>query len=259
MIMKQTACTLLVAAAFLMLASCSPQSYLLPMEIRQGSVSGMDLGGGKTISVVYLSDSDTAAQSRHFKLAEQLARSLEDGYYGGNHEAVDLYCLDRTIGADYTARDTLISLIVRTGDDVVFLLHGDNPETETYQLSALDSMSGSDDVLSFAGKVADLGKEFAPIWRQYVFELYFTESSSRLSEAAALAEQMRWDEAADLWLKEVGSRGVYRRSCSAYNLAVACAIKGNKALALQWLDRSDAVCKLPASDALRKLLKHSSK
>lgn len=242
-----------VAAALLMLASCSPQAFVLPVEMRQGSPCGMDFGGGKTLSVVYLSDPDTTVQARHFAQAEKLARRLENDYFGGNHEAVDLYCLDHTPGTDYAAKETLIDLVVRTGDDVVFLF-GPAAAEDDYQLSVLDSMSGSDEVRSFAGKNKTLGKEFAPNWKEYLFELYYIDLSDSFGEAAQLAAGMHWEEAARIWLKEVSRRNVYRRACAAYNLAVACTVKGDKALALKWLDRADAACKLPASNPLRKLL-----
>jgi len=242
-----------VAAALLMLASCGPQAFVLPVELRQGSASGMDLGGGKTLSIIYLTDADTTVQAGQAVLAEKLARRLENDYFGGNHEAVDIYCLDREEGTDYTAKETLIDLVVRTGDDVVFLLQRPS-EPDGYQLSVIDSMSGSDEVRSFAGKASAIGKQFAPNWKEYLFELYSMEFSNNFEDAAQYASAMRWDDAMKLWMEEASSHNAYRRSCAAYNLAVGCTVKGDRKLALKWLDKSDAVYKLPASGALRSLL-----
>ena len=43
-----------------------------------------------------------------------------------------------------------------------------------------------------------------------------------------------------------------KRSCAEYNIAIACLMLGDAELAIEWLDRSDADCNLPMSEALRK-------
>ena len=44
-----------------------------------------------------------------------------------------------------------------------------------------------------------------------------------------------------------------KKACAEYNIAVACYMLGDYALALEWLDRSDADNNMPTlSDAMRK-------
>ncbi len=50
------------------------------------------------------------------------------------------------------------------------------------------------------------------------------------------------------------SKDMLKRSCAEYNIAIACLMLGDAELAIEWLDRSDADCKLPMSDVLRKRL-----
>jgi hypothetical protein len=59
----------------------------------------------------------------------------------------------------------------------------------------------------------------------------------------------------DQWFKLLDSYDLMKRACAEYNIAVACYMLGDYALAEQWLDRSDADNKLPnMSDSFRKRL-----
>ena len=153
---------LLTALAGLLLAACGPQTYTKYMQVRQPSRAGIDLTK-RTMSVVYLSDPDSLTETASSRQAIFLARNLENQYFDGE-EKVALYRLDKDPAGDYTQRDTLIRMVVGTGDDVVFLV--DTPEQghqAAYNVYVLDSMSGSDEVKKFAGE-SRIGDEFAPDW-----------------------------------------------------------------------------------------------
>ena len=104
-----------LAAAFLALAACSPQTFTMNVDMRYPSKSGLDLSR-KTMSIVYMDDgsADTTFNNR---IASALARNLEQEYFRGN-EAVGVY----KVPADSVTLDFMHNLVMDTGDDVVFLL-----------------------------------------------------------------------------------------------------------------------------------------
>ena len=128
--MKTMKRTLFLAAAAVLLGACGPQTFTMNMEMRHPSLSGLDLGG-KSLSVVYLDapGKDTVF-SKH--LATGFAEALEKDYFEGR-EAVAVYRMEQQPGADYASRDTLLNLILDSGDDVVFLF--DVPVFEEATLS----------------------------------------------------------------------------------------------------------------------------
>ena len=71
-------------------------------------------------------------------------------------------------------------------------------------------------------------------------------------KAMEYADALQWKPAIDIWLELLDTNDLLKRSCAAYNLALATYMLGDYDLALLWLDRSDADNRLPMSETLRK-------
>lgn len=245
---------LLTALAGLLLTACGPQTYTKYMHVRQPSRSGMDLSK-RTMSVVYLSDKDSLTEIASAKQANFLAANLEKNYFGGE-EKVAIYRLDKDPKGDYSQRDTLIRMVVGTGDDVVFLI--DTPEQghqAAYNVYVLDSMSGSDEVKKFAGKNR-IGDEFSPEWVLVNFDVLYFEAASRWDKATDYVEEDQWEEAMKVWMEIASdSSNNLRRAAACYNTAIASWLLGEKELAIKWLDRADASYQLDSAKTLRRLFK----
>ena len=111
--------TLLCAAGVMLLgASCSPQALPLSLEMRHPSRSGLDLAR-KTFAVVYEEEGNASDSLFSEKMASSFASRLEADYFGGE-QMVCIYKIPVGAG-DYTSRDSLISLAMTSGEDVVFL------------------------------------------------------------------------------------------------------------------------------------------
>ena len=121
----------LALTACVLAVSCAPQSFILNSEMRGPSASGLDLGG-KSMAVVYLyaNEADTLFGA---SLASGFATRLEEDYFGGN-SFVDIYKMPFRRGADYSAKDSLVALVMDTGKDVVFVF--DTPQFGTPEVSA---------------------------------------------------------------------------------------------------------------------------
>lgn len=243
---------LLTALAGLLVTACGPQTYTKYLQIRQPSRSGMDLSK-RTMSVVYLSDADSLTESAASRQANLLAANLEKDYFEGEQK-VAIYRLDKDPKGDYSQRDTLIRMVVGTGDDVVFLV--DTPAAEqpsAYQVYVLDSMSGSDEVKKFAG-TSRIGDEFVPDWYVVSLAVLYFESSNRWDKAMDYVEEDRWSEAMTVWMDIAAeAKNPVRRAAACYDTAIASWLLGQKALAIKWLDRADAFSVLDESKSLRRL------
>ena len=243
---------LLTALAGLLLAACGPQTYTKYMHVRQPSRSGIDLSK-RTMSVVYLSDADSLTEIASSKQANFLAANLEKSYFEGEQK-VAIYRLDKDPKGDYSQRDTLIRMIVGTGDDVVFLV--DTPEQghqAAYNVYVLDSMGGSDEVKKFAGENR-IGDEFSPEWVLVNFDVLYFESASRWDKAMDYVEVDRWSDALKVWMEIASDTGnSVRRAAACYDAAIATWLLGDKQLAVKWLDRADASYKLDSAKTLRRL------
>lgn len=139
--MKQVRFFALAAAAAVSISalySCDPQAFSMNVEMRYPSKSGLDLAG-KSIAVVYLEDDARRDSVFNEYLANGFASSLEKEYFGGE-QAVSLYRLGKKTGADYASVDSLASLVMSTGDDVVFLF--DAPEFGDVSVSDVQPMPG---------------------------------------------------------------------------------------------------------------------
>lgn len=106
---------ILLGLLALALAACSPQTFTMSVDMRYPSKSGIDLTR-KTMSIVYMDDgqADTTFSNA---VASSLARSLEEDYFSGR-VAIGVY----KIPADSVSLDLMHSLVMDSGDDVVFLL-----------------------------------------------------------------------------------------------------------------------------------------
>lgn len=119
--MKKTSLSrgLALASIVLALASCAPQAFVIRPEMRTASKSGLNLAG-KSMAVVYLTEGKEVSDAFNASIAEGFATRLEQDYFGG-HEAIGLFKMPSISGSDYSAKDSLIRLVMDSGQDVVFL------------------------------------------------------------------------------------------------------------------------------------------
>ena len=96
-----------------------------------------------------------------------------------------------------------------------------------------------------------LSSSFKAQWKHEQYSVVYFETPQWL-RALDYAEMYEWKMAMDIWLQLLDTNDMLKRSCAAYNLAVATYMLGDYDLASEWLDRSDADNELPLSDALRK-------
>ena len=125
--------------------------------------------------------------------------------------------------------------------------YSDGKQTpETIKSRALKTLP----LLGFeAGKT--VSGNFKSQWKTEQYSVIYFESEDWY-RALEYACQLSWKSAMDIWLELIDTRDMMKRSCAAYNMAVASYMLGDYELASQWLDRSDADNKLPISETLRK-------
>lgn len=104
--------------------SCGPLSYTMDVEMRDTSLSGLDLSK-KTFSVVYVDSGDKTDSLFSAGLAEGFVEKLESEYFAGER-VVDMYRLDIDSGKEYSSRPSMLDILMDTGSDVLFLI--DAPE-----------------------------------------------------------------------------------------------------------------------------------
>lgn len=115
---------MIVSALLALASSCAPQAFVVSPEMRGPSKSGLDLAG-KSIGVVYLTDGNPRDEAFNASAAGGFATRLEEDYFGGNRE-IELFTARGGDGVDYASKDSLVSLVMETGKDVVFVI--DVPE-----------------------------------------------------------------------------------------------------------------------------------
>ena len=235
---------LIGAAALAALVSCSPQAYVLDLEMRYPSLSGDDFTG-KDMAVVYLDSRSRSDSTRVFPKAEAIASALEADYFGSK-QTIPIYSVERDPAADYSCVDSLVALVMDTDKDVVFLVDGD-------VVHYYDSMgSGAVKNVNLSSAVRMLRS----VWKAESYTLLYYEDSAW--EAPLVdASSHKWKEASDKWLKLAGrcTNNMQKRSCAEYNIAVACYMVGNYDLALEWLDASDRDYPISLSRGLRSRIK----
>lgn len=251
--------------------SCGPSKHVMHIQMRHPSKAGVDLAG-KIPSVVYLETDDQAASAFNHGMATAFASELENDL-GMGEGSVGVYRMRKEPGADYASRDSLLNLIVDTDADVVFLFDevklGQAEATATtvkvpftMMLHCFDGMDKTEQVRTFSGSSVgyadgtDAGRtvseSFKTQWKTEPYSLAYFDSD-KWYKALDRAEAYDWKGAMDQWFTLLDTNDLLRRSCAEYNIALACYMLGDYALAEQWLDRSDADNKLPnMSDSLRK-------
>ena len=252
----------------ILMVSCAPSRHAIHVEMRHPSRSGIDLAG-KIVSVVFAEENaDQVTRS----MAESFTRSLKEDY---GEETVELYSVNgRT--QEYTGRDSLVNLLMRTGSDVVFLFDSRKGEKGpsglpvNVALYCYDGMNKEDKVQSFSGTkilAASSDKEvmeeavkagalvaepFETQWKHEQYSIAYYENT-KWYEALVRADQHDWKGAMDIWMTLLGTNDMMKKASAEYNISVACYMMGEFDLATEWLDRSDSDNKLPTlSDALRK-------
>ena len=259
--------------ALLSAVSCAPSRYMIDVEMRHKSKAGLDLTG-KNVTVVYEDQTDGYTKS----LAEGFARTLKADYQH-TIDSVGVFGLE-TPCSRYASRDSLISLVIQTGSDVVFLFDkvtiGDISNSGTdlvlpfdMSLRCYDAMNQKDEMLSFKGSntvrsatveaVPDefrkaggnFASSFKPEWKHEQYSIYYF-NNDQWYEALIKSEMYDWKGAMDVWFTFLSSNDALKRSCASFNIATACYMSGDYNLASEWLDKSDKDNVLPLSSVLRK-------
>lgn len=266
------------ASAVLMLAACSPQAYVMRLEMRNPSPSGLDLDH-KSMAVVYLEDGTYRDSLFNNCFADGLAQGLEKEYFDGKR-SVDIYSAYKSGSEVYTSKDSLQSLVMRLNKDVVFLV--DTPEFGVAEgekadcsarVYAYDSMNKKDEVKRATGKDKitmsleegsmlgsdaqmmglRLSKPFINTWSPESHSvIYFNGMNDKWTQAVYLAQDMEWEAAREIWMELAQHRDPLYASCAQYDTALACYMMRQYELALEWLDLSDKTQVISLSSGLRK-------
>lgn len=96
-----------------------------------------------------------------------------------------------------------------------------------------------------------ISASFKSQWKYEQYSVVYFDSP-RWFTAMEYADRYYWKDAMNIWMELLDTNDMLKRSCAAYNLALASYMLGDYELASMWLDRSDIDNKLPLSDALRK-------
>ena len=264
--------------ALLLLASCAPQAYVLNLELRDPSPSGLDLDG-KSMAVVYLENGSYRDSLFSNCFADGLAQGLEGEYFEGKR-SVDIYSAYQAEGEDYTSKDSLQSLVMRLNKDVIFMVDqpvfsegsGEKVDCKT-AVYVYDSMNQADEVkrasvaravtgsaeegsmLGSDAQVLGLGtaKPFLGSWKKESHSvIYFDNFNESWTQAVWLASEMRWEEAREIWMELAQSKDYLQAACAQYDVALACYVMRQYDLALEWLDLSDKTQVVSLSAGLRK-------
>lgn len=127
-----------LVSVLLALASCAPQAFVIRPEMRTPSKSGLNLAG-KSMAVVYLTGDESRVNQFNASIANGFASRLEEDYFGG-HQEIGLFKMEYEKGSDYSAKDTLVHLVMESGKDVVFLF--DLPELGAPEVGEPLKLSG---------------------------------------------------------------------------------------------------------------------
>jgi hypothetical protein len=266
------------ASVVVALVACSPQAYVMRLEMRNPSSSGLDLDN-KSMAVVYLDNGTYRDSLFNNCFADGLAQGLEKEYFEGKR-SVDIYSAYQAEGEDYSSKDSLQSLVLRLNKDVIFLVdqpqfadgEGEkvdcktavyvydsmNPKDEVKRATMARAVTASDEEGSMLGsdaQVLGLGtaKPFLNTWAPESHSvIYFDGLNDKWEHALWLASEMRWEEAREIWMELAQHKDVLQASCAQYNTALACYMMRQYDLALEWLDLSDKTQVVSLSQGLRK-------
>ena len=270
---------LTLCAALLSLLACSPQAYVMRLELRNPSSSGLDLDN-KSIAVVYAEDGSYRDSLFNNCFADGLAQGLEKEYFGGAR-SVEIYSAYQEPGVSYASKDSLQSLVMKLNKDVVFVVDlpefddqsaGERTDCKT-AVYVYDSMNPKDEVKratdrgqvttslaegSMLGSDAQLmglrtARPFLNTWSEESHSLiYFDGMNDQWIQALRLASEMSWEAAREIWMELAQHKDPLKASCAQYNTAVACYMMREYDLALEWLDLSDKTQTVSLSTGLRK-------
>lgn len=151
-----------------------------------------------------------------------------------------LYCFDAM------NRDEKVYTFTGSSTAVPFAYSDGRQSQETIEKKAVDSL----DELGFEAG-ATIASNFKSQWRYEQHSVVYFETQPWY-KAMEYADRYAWKDAMDIWLELSDTNDRLKRSCAAYNLALASYMLGDYDLATRWLDRSDKDNKLPMSDTLRK-------
>jgi len=272
-----------IAVAAIALIACAPQAYVLDIDMRKPSSSGVNLDN-KTMAIVYLENGSSRDSLFNNCFADGFAQGLEAEYFN-SEKSIPVYNIVSQEGSTYTCKDSLENLVMRLNADVVMMIDApsfSNPSdgkiSSQTKIFAFDSMDKSDKVRSVEvnGRVTDSFEEgslsmseaqylglksaakFVNSWKTEQFTLLYMEKFDQTWVSAVMeASDMKWAEAMDKWMALTGSKDEVERSCAAFNLATACHITGQDELAIEWLDLSDKTFPISVSASLRKKILQS--
>lgn len=252
----------------LILISCAPGRYMLDAEMRYTSRAGVDLTD-KYVTIAYGQNGIYPNDPFLKSMAEGFAWNLKDRYQSAIGQ---VNVCELKSASQYTSRDSLINLLIKTGADVVFLL--DKVELQsssfTFVMRCYDAMNQKDKVQLFTGSSVaesmssneevgaqgwEAGKEvataFEPQWKHEQYSIYYFENQEWYT-ALEKAQAFDWKGAIDIWMNYLQAKDQLKRSCAAYNIATGCYMMGDYELATRWLDYADENADLLVSPGLRK-------
>lgn len=243
------------------LCGCSPQLYDVTLEMRHPSASGLNLTG-KNVAIVYPYGLTQDEMKLTGTLAATLADRLDAAYPESDSTA--LYTIEYTENfSRMESADSLVSLILKTDADVLFLFGHPEEFAEGYKtgtfnlpLYCYDALGGSSsDAMKSFTVAADAGTDaeasgksignkisssFTPQWKTEDFGIWYT-SGNDWYEALESALSFKWDDAVKKWIAILSdTKDSYLRATLEYNIGLGCFMMGNNALALEWLSQSSA-------------------
>ena len=262
----------LLLIAVILMQACSPQVYSLMLDVRQPSVSGVDLEH-KSMALVTMETPDSLFDRN---VVSVMAGVLEQDYFGGK-ETIGIY---RIPAADTVSLGTMHNLVMETGADVIFVMNSviDLPDTTAMKLpmrttlSVYDSM-GKDKVLTFKGSTLFLPEQYAEgfpqeaervgsriasrfvsQWKTESFSLYYFEdiNAAKWESALSYASAGSFAKAIDIWAEFAASGTEIKRAAACYDIAMAFYLLEDPLMASRWLDQADALENLTLSSGLRK-------
>lgn len=142
--------------------------------------------------------------------------------------------------------------------DTVYLWQGNRKVVTTVPYTS--SLTRSDAADQFWTKLETPGEQFGkasakifkPTWKAEEFTFIYYDSPQAWDTASQAAYSFKWKEAIEAWMTLLDTNNPMKRSCAEFNIAQACFLNGEYALALKWLDRSDADYPVSLSTNLRK-------
>ncbi len=271
----------LLFLALAVLSSCAPQAYSLLYDMHYPGEAGFVLEN-KTMSVVYLNDGKRQDTTYVNSLAKGFAKGLERQYFN-SEEAVPVISVPKDPKGVYYSKDSLVSLIMATGADVLFLF--DSPRITTSRDSLLASSylyvydgldKKRDSVIaitlnkryinnaSLQTAVASYGTNlsgmFARDVRKEYYSLIYYDYSDNWVSALLSAADSKWDDAMDKWMNIIsGSSNAEQKACAAYNMAVGCYLMEEYALALEWIQQSEKYYPISLSTGLKQKIRSQLK